>query len=947
MKSFVKKLSIFLVVVSFGLNLLWSNEKSLQINPDIKIGTLENGMSYYVMKNSEPKNRIFFRLVVKAGSNLEEDDQKGVAHFVEHLAFNGTENFKKHEIIAFLESVGMKFGAGLNAYTSFEETVYMLEIPADNKEILQKALLILHDWACAVSFEDEEVEKEKGVILEEWRSRQQSLSGRQMEKVLPFFLKDSRFEHRMPIGDMDVIQNISKERVVDFYKKWYKPEIMSVIAIGDISTSVLESEIKNILGTVPASEEKLELPTYSVPFNQTKDICSFVDPEFQNTILNVYQRIEDYKPIKTETDYLNSIKMQLSAEIFNERMSEIAQKPTAPWFGAGFGIDSFSNFTKFNYAYVFPKDNLFEESFKLLKDEYIRFGRFGVNAEEANRKIKEYKVRVAEFEKSIPKLESNHFISLCLNMILTGEITMNPTEAVALENAMLDSLTLDEINEFIKGYYSSFGESILLRAPESRTDIPTNETIFNIWNDYENSEIKALEEEKIEGNLMEKPSSKAKIVSKKSLPKLKAKEYVLDNGVKIITKKSKLEKDKIYCYGVSKGGLSVVSDTDYPNADVAPIHQSLSGLSGFTAPQLKKLLDSKAINYSFGTSQNYEDFYVQTNNEDFETSLQLVNQIFTNPQFSDDAWEIIMQNYKDTASKRWLTPEDNLTRKVVELIFGKDDIRSLGVTTDYIALMNKEDSERLFKERYGNIADFTFVILGDFNEKNIVDLCSTYLGTIESDKENKEKTIYRQLNKNEGVTSEVVYSGIGDKGCVYLAFTGNLPTENDVNQTYQDQKIFDAMCEIVETRLREVIREEKSGTYGVSVNGDISGDSTSERSYLIQIGFECNPEREEELANATLEFLRDLQTNGIEKSYTDNICENRIRSAETDLQDNNWWLNRIVNSKVFEDEPENVVDLNKKGIVASWITPEIIQTSAQQYFDLENYVVVYLKPEKK
>ena len=201
------------------------------------------------------------------------------------------------------------------------------------------------------------------------------------------------------------------------------------------------------------------------------------------------------------------------------------------------------------------------------------------------------------------------------------------------------------------------------------------------------------------------------------------------------------------------------------------------------------------------------------------------------------------------------------------------------------------------------------------------------------------------MNKNEGVTSEVVYSGIGDKGSVYLAFTGKLPTENDVNQTYQDVKILDAMCEIVETRLREVIREEKSGTYGVSVNGDISG--ISERSYLIQINFECNPEREEELTNATLEFLRDLQTNGIEKSYTDNIRENRIRSAETDLQDNNWWLNRIVNSKVFEDEPENVVDLNKKGIVASWITPEIIQTSAQQYFDLENYVVVYLKPEKK
>lgn len=270
----LKSVLVFATVLALGCIISCASSKKISFNNDtpltmdssIKQGKLENGMSYFVQKNGEPKNRIVLRLVVNAGSCMEDEDQKGVAHFIEHLAFNGTEHFEKSAIVDYFEKIGMNFGADLNAYTSFEETVYKLEIPADDPAMLETALLILKDWACGITFPEEEIEKERGVVTEEWRLRQ-GLQGRISDKQIPFLLADSRFEERLPIGSMDVIENISRDRILDFYKKWYRPEIMSVIVVGDAEESVLESAVKNVMSAIPASEEKISVSPFTVPYN--------------------------------------------------------------------------------------------------------------------------------------------------------------------------------------------------------------------------------------------------------------------------------------------------------------------------------------------------------------------------------------------------------------------------------------------------------------------------------------------------------------------------------------------------------------------------------------------------------------------------------------------------------------------------------------------------------
>ena len=255
----------------------------------IKQGKLDNGMTYYIRENGEPKNRIQLRLVVKAGSCMEDEDQKGLAHFIEHLCFNGTENFAKSAIVDYFETIGMQFGPEVNAYTSFEETVYKLELPADNPEILKTGLLVLHDWASAVSFDPEEIEKERGVIVEEWRLRTQGVNGRVSDKEISLLLKDSRYEKRVPIGDMDVIRNIPRERIIDFYKKWYRPENISVVAVGDIKAGVLENAIKEIMGTIAASEKETKLPSYKVPYQTQKKVE--ITAEEKKNIADLMERL--------------------------------------------------------------------------------------------------------------------------------------------------------------------------------------------------------------------------------------------------------------------------------------------------------------------------------------------------------------------------------------------------------------------------------------------------------------------------------------------------------------------------------------------------------------------------------------------------------------------------------------------------------------------------------
>ncbi len=472
-------------------------------------GTLDNGMSYVIRENGEPKNRIQLRLVVKAGSCMEDDDQKGVAHFVEHLCFNGTKHFKKSAIVDYFESIGMKYGPEINAYTDYEQTVYMMEIPADNPEILRTSLMILRDWACAVSFEEEAIEKERGIITEEWRYRTQTLAGRMVNFETPIYLRGSRFEERPVLGDMNIIKKVSRKRIIDFYKKWYRPEFMSVIAIGDIKANVLEDAVKDIMKTVPASKDKIKLPEYTVPLPQKKTIDIMRDKEI--TIDEIYIVMRKSNNLRVEDDYA----WVYFRDIFNLRCFEKTKALNSEWINAKIGTRTETNKTSFYFMQINPKKGRFTEGFKTFLEELDLFLKSGPTESELAREKESLKLLLSQNYKNMENYSSKSFTNNMVNHTVSGSSVLSPNdENFKAELDVVNKMTVEKVRNFALKYFGDRGTTMLLFTPENNK-LPSESEIMDVWKNYK-GQNKSMQEAVPSSSaedytLMAKPQKKAKI----------------------------------------------------------------------------------------------------------------------------------------------------------------------------------------------------------------------------------------------------------------------------------------------------------------------------------------------------------------------------------------------------------------------------------------------------
>ena len=917
-----------------------SNGNQLPFDTGIKQGLLSNGMSYFIRENGEPKNRIQLRLVVKAGSCMEEDDQKGVAHFVEHMCFNGTEHFEKSAIVDYFESIGMGFGPEVNAYTSFEQTVYMLEIPADDPEILKTSLMVLHDWASAVTFDPAELEKERGVVVEEWRLRNQGINGRVTDVVIPLVLKDSRFEERLPIGSMDVIKNISVERVKDFYNKWYRPELMSVVAVGDIKSSVLENAIKEVMGPIPASENKIKSPEFKVPMQTQKKVEIMRDKELNIMQVEIYEQSKDNTPITTVEQLRNEYALNMVANIFNMRLQEISTTPTAEWLGAGVSSSGFANNNPLYVMSIYPKTDRFEQAFKVFIDEYERLITHGVTEAELNRTKQSFLQEIQQTYANKDKHPSANYADTMVNTIVTGRIYLSDDDYLKIGTEITNQITAEEVLEAAKNAFGNRGTLMVVLVPETM-NVPSEKEIINIWNNYESEAAKeAYVDDTGDNILMEKPAKKAKVTEKKALKELGGNQYTFENGVKIITKKTDFQKDSIVIYGGSKGGYYQLKEEEIPSAKVAMEYAYYSGFNGKTLSQLQKMLTALNMNVGFEINDVEECFFGNANKTNIEETLQFINIAFSKKQFTEEGWETLINQYKQIAETYGAQPSRVFNDKKNEMLFG-NTIYYAPWNMDYINKMNPEIAERVLRERFGNPADFTFVFVGDFNEKQLVELCSYYLGTLETNK-NFEETKYVYFPFPESSKTETVKKGIDQKGEVYMCFGGELPECNDIEVSFKESTIINQLASLLDIRLREVIREDKGGSYGVSVGGFIDG--WPERFYKVYIDFGCEPVREEELQAAVIETIKDVQSGNISDEVITKLKESYTRNVETSMRNNYWWVNRISSEILFTYEP--VWYTNNTGRVNEWITKEALIDAANKYLDTNKIVTAYLKPEE-
>ena len=915
-----------------------SNGNQLVLDSAVKQGKLDNGVTYFIRENGEPKNRIQLRLVVKAGSCMEDEDQKGIAHFVEHMCYNGTENFQKSEIVDYFEKIGMKFGPEVNADTSFEQTVYILEIPADNPEILKTSLLVLHDWACSVTFDPVEFEKERGVIIEEWRQRTQGVNWRVAMKEVGLVLKDSRYEKRLPIGDINVIKNIKLDRVVDFYKKWYLPENMAVVAVGDIKADVLEKAIKEVMGTIPASEKETKVPSFKVPLQTEKSITILRDKELSVTEICIFQQLEESKPVTTIEQIREGFISNIVMSIFNQRCHEKRSLPDAEWLTASSGM---IDFTRKNYNLMLdmvPKAGRFKEALKAFIDEYERFLKYGVTETELERVKKSMLQGLQQSYENKDKHSSINYVNSLVNYYTLGNIFTTEEDSLKISTKIINEITAEEILELTKKILADRGTMMLIIAPES-ADIPSEKEIVDIWKNYE-SEAEAYKDDVVSETFMKKPSNKGKIIEKKALKELGGTQYTFENGVKIITKKTDFKKDSIAIYGGSKGGIYQLKEEEIPSAQISIDYSNLSGRGGITYSQFQKISTTKNLAVSIGMNNTREFFNATANKNNLEESLQLINLMFTKPQFGEDAWKTIYTQYSEIADSYGANPMQVFSDKINELVMGKN-IYSAPFNKDYVKKMDPKIAEKVYRERFANPADFTFIFVGDFDEKELVDLCAYYFGSLKTnDKFDETKYVYFPFPKES--KSIVVNKGIDDKGHIYMAFGDSLPVCDDIDEKFRENEIIHQLASLLNIRLREVIREDKSGSYGVSTNGYIDG--WPERYYRVSIEFGCEPARQDELYETVIDTIKEIQKGNISDDLIEKLKETYIRTTETNMRNNYWWLNRFTAEVLFEYEPTWFT--KDTGKVAEWITKEALVEAANKYLNTDVVLKAFLKPER-
>ena len=906
----------------------------IPVEREITINQLPNGLRYYVRANKKPEKRAELRLVVKTGSVLEDDDQQGLAHFVEHMAFNGTAHFPKNEIVKFIESLGMRFGADLNAYTSFDETVYMLQVPTDKPEVMDKALLILEDWAHNVSFDDQEIDKERGVVMEEWRLRR-GAGARTTDKLFPILLKGSHYAERLPIGKPEIIQNFKPETLKKFYKDWYRPDLMAVVAVGDFDKTAVEDLIKKHFGSIPASPSPRPRPTYDVADHEGSVYAIMTDKELTTTSVS----IENLLPARkqgTVGAYREDIVDSLFSSMLSARFSEMAQKPDAPFLAAGAGRSSFINPTKDEAELsARVKEDGIEKALDAMLTEVERVTRFGFTATELDRQRQN---RLRSYERIVIE-DQNRFSNSRADEYIRNFLTDEPLPGAEFEQALhqrfLPEITLAEINALAKQWFTEGNRFVVVTAPDKPgLVIPDEAKLAAAIKAAPNKDLNAYVDNVSSAALLDPLPSGGTVVKTTTKDAVGITEWELSNGVKVVLKPTTFREDEILIRAASPGGTSLASDDDYIPASTATQVLSAGGVGQFNAIDLRKVMTGKVANVSAFIGETEEGLNGNSSRKDLETMFQLIYLRFTQPRADSDAFKVQSTQVRTALANQSAVPEFAFAEALTN-IMGQNHPRRRITTPATVDQWNLEKSLAFYKDRFADASDFTFFFVGTFDLQTMKPLVERYLGGLPSI-HRKETWKDVGVRPPVGVIEKTVEKGIEPKSQTAIVFTG--PFEYDPSH----RTTLRAMSHILQTRLLDSIREELGGTYTISVNGN--GQKIPRQEYQVSIQFGGDPQRVDVLLKRVFEEIEKLKTNGPTEQEIADEKEALLREFETSSKQNGFLLGQIAGKyQIGED------------VAGIWEAPELykkidaasVQQAAKTYLNTGNYVRVTLVPEKK
>jgi zinc protease len=902
------------------------------VDPRITVGTLPNGLRYYLRVNKQPQERAELRLVVNAGSILEDEDQRGLAHFVEHMCFNGTRHFPKQDVVAFLQSTGMRFGAHINANTSFDQTIYQLQIPTDNPEVIDRSLLILEDWAHAVSFNPQEIEKERGVILEEWRTGL-GAGARMLDAQLPVLLKDSRYAERLPIGKPDIIRTFAYDRLKKFYTDWYRPDLMAVIIVGDFDPIKIEALIRSHFGPIPAVANPRPRLTYDVPDHPGTRYTIATDSEATATTVNV-TTMRAARDQTTIGAYRQQTIERVFGGLLSARLAEIAQKPGAPFLDAETNRGLFVNTAESTTLSALVADGGIERGLAALFMEADRVARFGFTQTELDR----YRLSLLQAFTQLAASNDEHTSQSLADEFIRNFMQQEPIPGIAYENGLvqrfLPEITLDDVNGLARDWVPDRNRVVVVSAPKKPgVEVPDEAKLAAVIKNAGGEALTAYVDAVSNAPLIEttpKPGSVAKTVTK--TPGIT--EWTLSNGVRVVLEPTTFKQDEILVRAFSPGGTSLADDQDFVAAETATEVVTDGGLGTLSAIDLSKKLAGKAAVVRPDIDEMYEGLSGRALRRDLETMFQLIYLTFTQPRADAEAFRVATGQLTAALANRQALPEaafeDALNAAVTQ-----NHLRARPMSQALVTQMNLDKSMAFYKSRFADASDFTFVFVGSFDLPTIKPLVEKYLGSLPS-LHRKEAGRDVGIRPPAGVVEQEIRKGNTPKSEVGVVFTG--PFQNNEG----NRVIIRAMSNTLGGNLQRVLREDLGGTYGVSVVPEFTKRPAEE--YRVTITFACDPARTQDLVKALFAVVDEFRTDGPSAGQVADAQAALRRDLETNSRQNSYVLNQLAFAYQYE---EPIPDPSALRGLYQQLTAPLLRDAARTYLDTTRYVKVLLFPDTK
>lgn len=933
-----------LVIAAFAVTntaAQFNPQQPIPADKDVRTGKLENGMTYYIRHNEKPKGQADFHILHDVGAIQENDSQQGLAHFLEHMAFNGTKNLPGKQMIEYLEKIGVKFGANLNAGTSWDMTSYMMkDVPTSREGIIDSALLILHDWSHFIALEPEEIDSERGVIMEELRTRD-GASWRSTMKMLQALGKDTKYEHRNLIGYLDGLKGFHHKELEDFYNQWYRPDYQAVVVVGDIDVDAVENKIKTLMSDIPVpAADAARKETITVPDNEDPIISIYTDPEMQGSKIQLFVKRPALPEQMNNLIYgeMFDVIQAYMTTMENARLQEISMKPDAPFLGAGMGSGEIGVIPTLNATtfVAMTQDGKLAEGFEAIYTEMEKVRRYGFTQGEFERAQNDLMRRAERAYANRNDRRNGEFVQTYLNNYSKNTPMPDAETEWQLDSMLIKMINVEAVNGFAQQVIYPRNQVIVVTAPEKEGIVnPTAEELLAIREKVANAEIEAYED-----NTVKEPLIPEGTVLKGSPVKKTAQdatlgttEWTLANGVKVVVKPTTYKADEVRMSAVAKGGLSILSDEEFYMGEMMPAFNSMSGVGKFSATDLKKQLSGK----SASVQPSVENYASAVNGycspKDLETMMQLLYLNFTQPRFDQNDYNTLMKMLRSQLDNVKSNPDYLMEEKFIDVAYGNNPRRQM-ISSEIIDKFSFEALPAIYRKLYPDANSFTFTIVGNVDLDALKPLVEKYIGSIPVSKKAMTFADDKCAPVKGDVTEEFTAPMQQPKVSVHYMFSGKMP------YTLKDKAALTFLTQALNSRYLISIREEKGGTYGVQVSG--STEYIPDETYKLDIRFDTNEEMADELREIVMKEIREIAENG---PKTEDIEKNRefmLKSWKNSLEQNAGWMNYI--QAKYGPGLEYLKDYEQ---VIRSLTNADVQAMAKKVLGDNNLVKVVMRPAKE